>query len=121
MEEKDKGTKRYYSIGEVAQMLQVNASLLRYWETEFSILKPGKNRKGNRQFTEQDIENLRLIYHLVKKNGYTLEGAKKRIKEIKAETGKQAELARSLQRIKNALQNLLNTLDESADASKKHD
>ncbi|OWY19165.1 MerR family transcriptional regulator [Sphingobacteriales bacterium UPWRP_1] len=120
MEEKDKGTKRYYTIGEVAQMLQVNASLLRYWETEFSILKPGKNRKGNRQFTEQDIDNLRLIYHLVKKSGYTLEGAKKRIKEMKAENGKQAELTRSLQHIKNALQNLLTALDELPDTSENH-
>ena len=68
--------KKYYSIGEVAEMLKVATSLIRFWETEFDIIKPKKNRKGNRQFTKEDIENVKLIYHLVKDRGYTLQGAK---------------------------------------------
>ncbi|MFA8300189.1 MAG: MerR family transcriptional regulator [Hyphomicrobiales bacterium] len=68
--------KVYYSIGEVAEMFNVNTSLIRYWEKEFKILKPKKNRKGNRLFTVEDIENLKNIYSLVKEKGYTLQGAK---------------------------------------------
>ena len=66
--------KRYYSIGEVADAFEVNPSLIRFWETEFSILNPKKNAKGNRKFTTQDIENLRHVYFLVKERGYTIEG-----------------------------------------------
>ena len=58
--------KLYYSIGEVAEILQVNTSLIRFWEKNFTIIKPHKNKKGNRYFTKEDIENLKLIYHLVK-------------------------------------------------------
>ena len=72
--------KKYYSIGEVAEMLEVATSLIRFWETEFDIIKPKKNRKGNRQFTKEDIENVKLIYHLVKERGYTLQGAKTLLK-----------------------------------------
>ncbi|WP_124640815.1 MULTISPECIES: MerR family transcriptional regulator [Amniculibacterium] len=68
--------KLYYSIGEVAKAFDVNASLIRYWEQEFPILKPKKNRKGNRYFTPEDIKNLKIIYHLVKEKGYTLDGAR---------------------------------------------
>lgn len=68
--------KLYYSIGEVAKAFNVNASLIRFWEKEFEVISPKKNKKGNRFFTPEDIKNLRLIYHLVKERGYTLEGAK---------------------------------------------
>lgn len=68
--------KLYYSIGEVAKAFDVNTSLIRYWEQEFPIIKPKKNRKGNRYFTPEDIKNLQIIYHLVKEKGYTLDGAK---------------------------------------------
>lgn len=68
--------KLYYSIGEVAKAFDVNASLIRFWEKEFDVISPKKNKKGNRYFTQQDIKNLKLIYHLVKERGYTLEGAK---------------------------------------------
>lgn len=68
--------KLYYSIGEVAKAFDVNASLIRYWEQEFPIIKPKKNRKGNRYFTPEDIKNLKMIYHLVKEKGYTLDGAR---------------------------------------------
>ncbi|HUH47354.1 MAG TPA: MerR family transcriptional regulator [Arenibacter sp.] len=73
--------KRYYGIGEVARAFKVNASLIRFWEKEFDVLKPKKNAKGNRKFTPQDIKNLQLIYHLVKVRGFTLEGAKTHLKE----------------------------------------
>ena len=72
----DKSPKIYYSIGELAKMLNVNTSLVRFWEKEFEILKPKKNNKGNRQFTKEDVKNCHLIYHLVKERGYTLNGAK---------------------------------------------
>ena len=66
----------YYSIGEVAKAFDVNTSLLRYWEKEFPIIKPKKNKKGNRYFTPEDLKNLQMIYHLVKEKGYTLDGAR---------------------------------------------
>lgn len=68
--------KLYYSIGEVAKAFDVNTSLIRYWETEFPILRPKKNKKGNRYFTPEDVANLKIIYHLVKEKGYTLDGAR---------------------------------------------
>ncbi|MBP7174447.1 MAG: MerR family transcriptional regulator [Cloacibacterium sp.] len=68
--------KLYYSIGEVAKAFSVNTSLIRYWEQEFPIIKPKKNKKGNRYFTPEDIKNLKMIYHLVKEKGYTLDGAR---------------------------------------------
>ncbi len=68
--------KLYYPIGEVAKAFDVNTSLIRYWEQEFAILRPKKNKKGNRYFTPEDIKNLKIIYHLVKEKGYTLDGAK---------------------------------------------
>ena len=71
--------KRYYKIGEVAKAFDVNTSLIRFWENEFEVLKPKKNKKGNRLFTPEDLENLKLIYFLVKEKGFTLEGAKKKI------------------------------------------
>src|SRR5574343_890766 len=73
--------KRYYSIGEVAKLFDVNPSLIRFWENEFDVLQPKKNRKGNRLFTNEDIENLKIIYHLVKEKGYTLSGAKEAMKK----------------------------------------
>lgn len=68
--------KLYYPIGEVAKAFDVNTSLIRYWEQEFPILRPKKNKKGNRYFTPEDIKNLKIIYHLVKEKGYTLDGAR---------------------------------------------
>ncbi len=75
--------KLFYPIGEVAQMFDVSVSSIRYWEKEFDILKPKKNKKGNRMFTKKDVENLRIIYHLTKERGFTLEGAKRNYAKIK--------------------------------------
>ena len=75
-------TKLYYSIGEVAEMFDVNASLIRFWEKEFSSIKLKKNKKGNRVFTSKDIIKIDKIYTLVKQKGYTLDGAKRALKDF---------------------------------------
>lgn len=77
----DNLTKLYYSIGEVADMFEVNTSLIRFWEKEFPQLKPKKNKKGNRLFTVKDIDKLNSIYILVKEQGFTLDGAKSQLKK----------------------------------------
>ena len=73
--------KRYYKIGEVAKAFDVNTSLVRFWEKEFDIIKPKKNAKGNRLFTQEDIKNFKLIFNLVKERGFTLDGAKQKLKK----------------------------------------
>ncbi len=73
--------KHYYKIGEVAKAFVFNTSLIRFWEKEFDIIKPKKNKKGNRLFTPEDIKNFKLIYNLVKERGFTLEGAKQKLKK----------------------------------------
>ena len=99
--------KLYYSIGEVAKMFNVNTSLIRFWEKEFDIIKPKKNKKGNRLFTQKDIDNFHIIYHLVKENGMTLKGAKKKMKENKEDTEHNFEIIRSLEQIKEMLTDLV--------------
>jgi DNA-binding transcriptional MerR regulator len=104
--------KLYYTIGEVAELFGVNTSLIRFWEKEFDIIKPKKNKKGNRLFTKEDIDNFYIIYHLVKERGYTLEGAKKKIKENKLDTIQNIEIIKSLQKIKNFLLELKENLPD---------
>jgi DNA-binding transcriptional MerR regulator len=95
--------KLYYSIGEVAEMLDVPVSTIRFWENEFDILKPMKNKKGNRLFTPVDIKNLKILHHLVKEEGMTLSGAKKKLSEKFEETDHKYEINESLQKIKTIL------------------
>jgi len=95
--------KLYYSIGEVAEMLEVPVSTVRFWENEFEALKPMKNKKGNRLFTPADIKTLRMIHHLVKEEGMTLAGVKKRLSEKWDETDYKFEINESLQKIKALL------------------
>ncbi len=95
--------KRYYSIGEVAKAFEVNASLIRFWEKEFDVLKPKKNAKGNRKFTPEDIKNLKFIYHLVKERGFTLEGAKTHLKEERQKSMDAFEIINKLEDIKSQL------------------
>lgn len=102
----EKNGKLYYSIGEVSQMFEVNASLIRFWEKEFSVIKPKKNKKGNRLFTQKDVDNFRLIYHLVKEKGFTLEGAKKQLREKGEAIEKEAEMLKSLKKIRAFLMDL---------------
>jgi len=78
--------KLFYKISEVAEIFNVKISAIRFWEKEFDILKPKKNKKGNRLFTSQDIKNIQIIYHLLKERGFTVEGAKKKLKENKKDT-----------------------------------
>jgi len=102
--------KRYYSIGEVAKAFDVNASLIRFWDKEFDILKPKKNAKGNRMFTPEDVKNLKLIYHLVKERGFTLEGAKTHLKEGQKKTLDKFEIISKLETIRTQLTNIKNQL-----------
>lgn len=102
--------KRYYSIGELAKAFNVNASLIRFWDKEFDVLKPKKNAKGNRMFTPDDVKNLQLIYHLVKERGFTLEGAKVHLKEGQKKTMDKFEIIRKLEAIKTNLIHLKNEL-----------
>ncbi|WP_296684317.1 MerR family transcriptional regulator [Flavobacterium sp.] len=95
--------KRYYSIGEVAKAFGVNASLIRFWDSEFDILKPKKNAKGNRMFTPEDVKNLQLIFHLVKERGFTLEGAKTHLKEGQKRTLDKFDIINKLETIKAQL------------------
>ncbi|MDN4164401.1 MerR family transcriptional regulator [Cytophagales bacterium LB-30] len=92
--------KKYFSIGEVAEELNVATSLIRFWESEFDVIKPKKNSKGNRQFTLQDIENIKLIYHLVKEKGFTLQGAKEMLKSESSAIKDKMEMIDSLKKIK---------------------
>ena len=96
----DNVNKIYYPIGEVAKMFNVNTSLIRFWEKEFDIIKPQKNKKGNRLFTKADVDNFHIIYHLVKERGFTLQGAKNKLKDNKEEVIDSTELINSLNQVK---------------------
>ena len=98
--------KLFYPIGDVAQIYGVNVSLIRFWEKEFDILKPKKNKKGNRMFTKTDLENLEVIFHLVKERGFTLEGAKKKLKENKKDTIDNVSIIKKLKEIRTFLVDL---------------
>ena len=98
--------KLYYSIGEVAKAFGVKSSLIRFWDKEFEILKPKKNAKGNRRFTANDIKNIKLIYNLVKEQGYTLGGAKTYLKSQKGKTLSNFEIISKLEAIKNQVLNI---------------
>jgi DNA-binding transcriptional MerR regulator len=97
--------KSYYSIGDVSKMFNENASLIRYWENEFDILKPKKNAKGDRFFRPEDVKNLKLIHHLLRQRKYTIEGAKEFLKNNKTASEK-FEMIRSLQKLKSFLNEL---------------
>jgi|TARA_B100000700_G_scaffold37547_1_gene37156 DNA-binding transcriptional MerR regulator len=99
----EKKQKLFYSIGEVAKMFNVNVSLIRFWEKEFSALKPKKNKKGNRLFRPKDIETLKIIYHLVKKRGFTLDGAKQKLRDNKDDTIENTKIVNHLEDIRSFL------------------
>ena len=116
--------KLFYTMGEVAEMFDVNQSLLRYWESQFKILRPKRNKKGNRLFTQEDIRNLKLIYHLVKERGMTLEGAKKALRGAQTDGGsdmnRDAELMERLQRIRSLLEEVREDLKSEAPEVEEH-
>ena len=107
----NKDLKLYYSISEVARMFNVNESLLRYWEKEFPIISPKKAGGNIRQYRKEDIENIRLVYHLVKEKGMTLQGAKQRLKVNKEKTAQTAEMVTRLKEIREELVKLRRSLD----------
>ncbi len=102
--------KLYYSIGEISKAFNVNPSLIRFWDKEFDVLKPKKNAKGNRLFTPEDVKNFKLIYHLVKERGFTLEGAKIHLKENKKKTLDTIEIINKLEAIKKQLLDIKNEM-----------
>jgi len=104
--------KSYFTIGEVADMFGVSTSLVRFWEQEFDILQPKKNKKGNRLFTRKDLENLKIIFHLVKERGYTLKGAKEKLKTQGTDVSKELQILESLNRLKGFLLELKADVDD---------
>lgn len=107
----DKNLKLYYSIGEVAEMFDVNESLLRFWEKEFPQLSPKKGGRGVRQYRKEDIETVKLIYHLVKERGMTLPGARQRMKDNKEATLRNFEIVERLKSIREELLGMKSALD----------
>ncbi len=95
--------KIYFTIGEVAEHFNVATSLIRFWESEFAILHPKKNKKGNRQYTKHDIDKIKLIYHLVKDRGFTLHGAKEMLKKNPEELQNKLDAIESLKNVKKFL------------------
>lgn len=97
--------KLFYTMGEVSEMFDVKPSLLRYWEEQFPTLRPKRNKKGNRLYSPQDVEQLKTIYHLVKERGMTIDGAKKALREQRKEgtVARNAQLMERLQRIRALL------------------
>lgn len=102
--------KLYFSIGEVAEMFNVAPSLIRFWESEFDIIKPKKNRKGNRQFTKEDIDSVRTIFHLVKEKGFTLQGAKEMLRNDVQAVRDKMEMIDSLRKIRGFMVELRDKL-----------
>lgn len=109
----ENSTKLYYSLREVAGHFGVNESLLRFWETEFDIINPKKTQGGTRQYTKEDIENIAIVYHLVKEKGLTLEGARQMLKHKKDDTARKLQVIRKLEAIKKELQDIENEFDIS--------
>lgn len=102
MEEQPK--KLFYTIGEVAALFNVNTSLIRFWEREFEVIHPQRNRKGNRLFTQRDLDYFHQIYHLVKEQGHTLQGAKEKLKHQPVESQEaRLAVAENLRKIKSLL------------------
>ena len=108
--------KLLYSMGEVTEMFDVNASLIRYWESKFDCIKPHKNKKGNRMFTPSDVENLKLIYHLVKEKGMTLEGANNTMKRRGKSVKRDVSILERLQNIRAMLVEVRDSLGEDSPA-----
>jgi DNA-binding transcriptional MerR regulator len=109
----DKNLKLYYSVGEVAAMLHVNESLLRFWEKEFPQIAPQKAGRGIRQYRKEDVETVKLIYHLVKERGMTLAGARQRLMDNKEATVRNFEIVNRLKEIKEELLSIRKELNRT--------
>ena len=110
--------KIYYSVGEVSEMFNLNPSHIRYWEQQFEALKPFKNKKGNRLFTKEDIETIRLINYLVKERGLTIKGARQKLKDNREDTLNNYEIVKKLQDIKQELVEIRDNLTHDLSAEK---
>jgi DNA-binding transcriptional MerR regulator len=104
--------KKYYTIGEVADRFGVATSLIRFWESEFENIKPTKNKKGNRVYTKEDIDDISIVFHYVKEKGYTLQGAKEIIKLDKNKNLEKIEAVKSLEKVRDFLYELRKNIDE---------
>ena len=106
-------TKRYYSIGEVAELMNVKTSVLRFWEESFKQLNPRKSGGGNRLYTVKDIEIIEKIYHLVKDQKYTLDGAEKALdqSEVSLDSDKVKHIEQKLKRVQKKLKGLIKRID----------
>lgn len=102
--------KRYYKIGEVAKAFRVNSSLIRFWDKEFEIINPKKNAKGDRLFTKEDVNNFKIIYNLVKERGFTLDGAKQKLKKNPTKVVSNQEIISRLEAVKAELIKIKNQL-----------
>ena len=120
MSEEVEPDKYYYSIGEVARQFNLSISNIRFWEQEFEILRPKKNRKGDRFFTKQDIENLKIIYHLLKEKGYTIEGARKKLMQNPDQLTERVAMIESLKKIRSFLVSLKDNLDKKNGGADSH-
>lgn len=109
----DNSNKLYFTVKEVASHFNVNESLLRFWETEFDIISPKKTDGGTRQYTRADIENIAVVYHLVKEKGLTLEGARQTLKQRKDEETRKIQVIQKLEQIKKELQDMEQEFDDS--------
>ncbi len=118
LDEEKQPEKVYYTIGEVAAMFDLNVSNVRYWENEFDILMPKKNAKGDRFFTKKDVENIRIIKELIKERGYTIEGAKIKLRENRDELQERMKIVNSLENIKSFLTQMKLQLDQTGEKSK---
>ncbi len=106
LEDLKESTKLYYSISEVAQMLEINASQIRFWEKEFNFIKPKKNAKGDRRFIKKDIENIKIVLHLLKDKKFTISGAKEYLKQKKDSLEKDLKIIQHLENAKQRIENL---------------
>lgn len=104
--------KVYFSIGEVAAMIGENASMIRYWENNFDALKPQKNKKGDRLFSKEDIETIKLIHHLVKERGLTIKGAQQKLKDNREETIHNFEIVKRLQDVRKQLVEIADNIQD---------
>ncbi len=107
--------KLFYTMGEVSEMFDVSSSLIRHWEKHFDVIKPVRNKKGNRLFTPKDVENFKLIYHLVKERGMTLEGANKSLRRGKLTTTREVELMDRLLSMRSLLLEVREVLKEDGE------
>lgn len=110
--EKEETEKLYYSISEVSELFDLNASTLRFWEKEFDLLKPTKNKKGNRLFTKKDIDHIATIVELVKQKGYTIQGAKEQLKNKSGSLRANDVHAEVIDKLKNIKAKLIQLRDQ---------